>query len=141
MSISWKKPAVIACITAVALSGCTEKKAGKPGANEQSMPTARLLPDREPDRSLILESDGVGCKYAPVIQLKLDGSQKGFDGSIIDVSQQKDHIRIEWNGEVAHALVVNGKKWVFLRGMKGVTLLYKQEWGPIDSLLLCSDEK
>lgn len=84
----------------------------------------------------------MSCKLTSVIQLKIDGSTRGFDYGIIETSREKGHVRIEWNGETTHALIVNDKAWVYLKGASGVTLLYenKEAWGPIKKLVLCPRE-
>lgn len=139
MSIWWRRTFAV-CVAVAALASCTDKTTGKPEVGTPN--TATLKPDNKPDDSLII-SDGVGCRYPVIVQLKLNGSTEGPGGNIIEVSRETDHIRIEWNGETTHALIVNDAAWVFVKDTGGVTLLYDKDWKdwvPIKKLVLCPRE-
>ena len=138
MSIWWKQTAA-ACLAIAALTGCTNQTEGKPGP-EGTPVTSTLKPKSTQDGSFSLSDDTVTCKFPSVIQLKINGSTPGPSGNIINVSREIDHTRIEWNGETTHVLIVNDKRWVYLNGQNGVTLLYEKDWGPIKKLVLCARE-
>ena len=138
VSIWWKRT-LATCVAVATLASCTGTT-GKPKVGAPS--TTTLTPDRKPDDSLILGQlggDDVSCRYGIVVQLKLNGSKEGPGGNIIEVSQESDHTRIEWNGETTHALIVNDMSWVFVTDPE-VTLLYDKHWGPIKKLVLCPRE-
>lgn len=137
MSTWWKQTLGI-CVAVLVLTSCANKTGGKPEPGGQ-VATSTLTPDSVPDDSIELSDDTVSCRTGGVIQLKINGSKTGPNGSVITVEREGDHIRIEWSGETTHALIVNDKAWVFLNGTSGVTFLYenKDNWGPIKKLVLC----